>query len=108
MPTKHVIAIWPPYQGPTYLTVPTKQEKVRLAVSLHTLYHLRNLLPSTGQGVNAKRILSASLFYSTYNLLAFIPQGTSCFTATISIMFQSFLVMNFEPLYITFLYRHLL
>lgn len=29
MPPKHVIAIWPPYQGPTYLTVPTKQEKVK-------------------------------------------------------------------------------
>ncbi|XP_052769794.1 pleckstrin homology domain-containing family H member 1-like isoform X1 [Mya arenaria] len=27
MATRHVIAIWPPYQGPTYLIVPTKQEK---------------------------------------------------------------------------------
>ncbi|XP_052276494.1 pleckstrin homology domain-containing family H member 1-like isoform X1 [Dreissena polymorpha] len=25
--TKHVMAIWPPYQGPTYLIVPTKLEK---------------------------------------------------------------------------------
>ena len=25
---KHVIVIWPPYQGPTYLILPTKQEKV--------------------------------------------------------------------------------
>ncbi|XP_053395925.1 pleckstrin homology domain-containing family H member 1-like [Mercenaria mercenaria] len=34
MPTKHVIAIWPPCQGPTYLIVPTKQEKESW------LYHL--------------------------------------------------------------------
>ncbi|KAL4238975.1 Pleckstrin y domain-containing H member 2 [Mactra antiquata] len=27
MTTKHVIAIWPPYQAPTYLIIPTKQEK---------------------------------------------------------------------------------
>ena len=26
--SKHVIVIWPPYQGPTYLILPTKQEKV--------------------------------------------------------------------------------
>ncbi|XP_060600776.1 pleckstrin homology domain-containing family H member 2-like, partial [Ruditapes philippinarum] len=34
MPTKHVIAIWPPCQGPTYLIVPTKPEKESW------LYHL--------------------------------------------------------------------
>ncbi|XP_071081218.1 pleckstrin homology domain-containing family H member 1-like isoform X1 [Haliotis cracherodii] len=26
-PSRHVIAIWPPCQGPTYLVIPTKQEK---------------------------------------------------------------------------------
>ena len=28
MTTKQVIAIWPPYQSPTYLIVPSKHEKV--------------------------------------------------------------------------------
>ena len=37
---KYVIAIWPPYQGPTYLIVPTKQEKVRLLNSVILVFSL--------------------------------------------------------------------
>ena len=36
---KHVIVIWPPYQGPTYLILPTKQEKVGIKsnkISFHS------------------------------------------------------------------------
>ena len=34
---KHVIVIWPPYQGPTYLILPTKQEKVSIKSNMISL-----------------------------------------------------------------------
>lgn len=32
--TKHVIAIWPPFQGPTYLMLPSQHEKVCMKIYL--------------------------------------------------------------------------
>lgn len=44
MTTKQTVAIWPQYQGPTYLMVPTKHEKV---IKLCSKFYMQSILTNT-------------------------------------------------------------
>ena len=55
---KHVIVIWPPYQGPTYLILPTKQEKVSIKsnkISLLFGLTVYSVLPNFSQKLYGPR-----------------------------------------------------